>query len=95
MSTIDITRAHALSQEEAKKRAEEFAKSMQERFELAWQWNGDVINFDAPRGAAKGTKGSVTVSDKNVRVLIELPMLLRMLKGTIEAKVHEKLEKLL
>jgi putative polyhydroxyalkanoate system protein len=95
MSTIDITRAHALPKSDARTRAEEFAKSMQERFDLDWRWEGDAIRFDAPRGAAKGTKGEVTVTDKDVRVVIELPMLLRMLKGTIEAKVHEKLEKLL
>jgi putative polyhydroxyalkanoate system protein len=95
MSTIDITRNHTLAKDDAKKKAEEFAKSMQERFELSWHWDGDSIHFDAPRGAAKGTKGTVSVTDSSVRVQIELPMLLRMLKGTVESKVHEKLEKLL
>ena len=35
------------------------------------------------------------VGDKDVRVQIDLPFLLRMLKGTVESKVHEKLDKLL
>jgi putative polyhydroxyalkanoate system protein len=95
MATIDVTRAHSLSKDDAKKRAEEFAKGMQERFELQWRWDGDSIHFDAPRGAAKGTKGEVSVTDKSVRVQIDLPLMLRMLKGTIEAKVDEKLTKLL
>jgi putative polyhydroxyalkanoate system protein len=95
MATIDITRNHALPKAEAKIKAEEFAKSMQERFELNWRWEGDSIHFDAPRGAAKGTKGEVSVNDSSVRVQIDLPLMLRMLKGTIENKVHEKLEKLL
>ena len=95
MTTIDVTRAHALPKDEAKKRAEEFAKSMQERFALDWRWQGDSITFDAPGGAAKGTKGEVTVNDASIRVQIELPFLLRMLKGTIESKVEEKLTKLL
>ncbi len=95
MSTIDVTRNHALPKEEAKRKAEEFAKGMQERFELDWRWDGDAIVFDAPRGAAKGTKGSVDVTDKTVRVQIDLPFLLRVMKGTIEAKVEEKLAKLL
>jgi putative polyhydroxyalkanoate system protein len=68
---------------------------MQQRFELDWRWEGDRIVFDAPRGAAKGTRGSVDVSERDVRVQIDLPFLLRMLKGTVESKVHEKLEKLL
>jgi putative polyhydroxyalkanoate system protein len=95
MATIDVTRAHSLPKEDAKKKAEEFAKGMQERFELQWHWEGDSILFDAPRGAAKGTKGEVAVTDKQVRVQIDLPFMLRMLKGTIESKVEEKLTKLL
>jgi putative polyhydroxyalkanoate system protein len=95
MSTIDVRRAHALPKEEAKKRAEELATSMQEKFQLDWSWQGDRIVFDAPRGAAKGTKGSVEVGDTEVRVQIDLPFLLRMLKGTIESKVNEKLSQVL
>ena len=95
MSTIDVRRGHALPKEEARKRAEQLATSMQQRFELDWRWDGDRIVFDAPRGAAKGTKGSVQVGDKEVRVQIDLPFLLRMLKGTVENKVNEKLNALL
>jgi putative polyhydroxyalkanoate system protein len=95
MSTIDVRRAHALPKEEARKRAEDLANSMKQRFELEWHWDGDRIVFDAPRGAAKGTRGSVEVGDTEVRVQIDLPFLLRMLKGTIESKVNDKLNKLL
>ncbi len=95
MATIDVTRAHSLPKDEARKKAEEFAKSMQERFSLDWRWDGDSITFDAPSGAAKGTKGSVTVADTSVRVQIDLPFMLRVMKGTIESKVEEKLAKLL
>jgi putative polyhydroxyalkanoate system protein len=95
MATIDVRRSHALPKVEAKKRAEELAKSMQGRFDLDWRWEGDRIVFDAPRGAAKGTKGSVDVGDTDVRVQIDLPLMLRVMKGTIESKVSEKLKQLL
>jgi putative polyhydroxyalkanoate system protein len=95
MATIDVRRTHALPKDEARKRAEDLAKSMQQRFELDWHWEGDRIVFDAPRGAAKGTRGSVEVGDRDVRVQIDLPFLLRMLKGTVESKVNEKLSQLL
>jgi putative polyhydroxyalkanoate system protein len=94
MSTIDITRAHTLPIEDAKKKAEEIAKSMEQRFSIVWKWEGDTIHFDAPSGAAKGTKGELRVTSKDVRVAIDLPFMLRMLKGTIEDKVNEKLDKL-
>ncbi len=95
MATIDVRRTHALPKDEARKRAEDLARSMQQRFELDWRWEGDRILFEAPRGAAKGTRGSVDVGDREVRVQIDLPMLLRMLKGTVESKVNEKLNQVL
>ena len=95
MATIDVRRTHALPRDEARKRAEELARSMQQRFQLDWRWEGDRIVFEAPRGAAKGTRGSVDVGDREVRVQIDLPLLLRMLKGTVESKVNEKLNQVL
>jgi putative polyhydroxyalkanoate system protein len=95
MATIDVRRSHALSKEQARQRAEELAKSMQARFDLQWRWEGDRILFDAPRGAAKGTKGTVDVGDREVRVQIDLPLMLRMLKGTLSEKVEEAMKKLL
>ena len=95
MSTIDVRRAHTLPLDEAKKRAEDLAKSMQQKFELNWHWDGDRIVFEAPRGAAKGTKGTVAVTAGDVRVQIDLPFMLRMLKGTVEGKVNDKLSQLL
>ena len=95
MSTIDIRRTHTLPREEARKRAEELAQAMQQRFELEWHWEGDRIVFESKRGAAKGTRGSVDVSAGEVRVQIDLPLLLRVMKSTVEAKVQEKLAKVI
>lgn len=95
MATIDITRPHGLPLDDAKKKAEELAKGMAERFGINWKWDGDSIRFDAPTGAAKGTKGEVSVSQSDVRVAIDLPFMLRVMKGTIEDKVKEKLTTLL
>lgn len=94
MSTIDISRNHSLPIEDAKKKAEELAKGMADKFGISWKWVGDAIKFDATSGAAKGTKGEVSVTDKVVRVAIDLPFMLKMLKGTIEGKVKEKLDAL-
>ncbi len=94
MATIDITRAHTLPIDDAKKKAEEIAKSMESRFSISWKWDGDTIRFDAPSGAAKGTKGELRVSAKDVQIAIDLPFLLRVMKGTIEDKVKEKLDTL-
>lgn len=95
MATIDLRRSHTLSTEEARKRAEELAKSLEEKLGLVWHWEGDRLVFEAPGGAARGTKGAVQVTKDEVCVEINLPFLLRMLKGKVESKVREKLDRLL
>ena len=95
MATIDIRRTHTLAKDEAKKRAEELARGMEAKLSLQWHWEGDHIRFEAPSGAAKGTTGTVEVTDSIVRVQIDLPFLLRVLKGKVESKVNEKLDQVL
>ena len=95
MATIDISRSHSLPLDEAKKRAEELAKGMEQKLGLVWKWASDKIEFHAPSGVAKGAKGSVSVSASAVRVEIDLPFMLKMMKGTIEDKVNERLKELL
>ncbi len=95
MATIEINRAHALGLDTAKQRAEQLANDLKERLGIAWRWEGDTIRFSAPSGAAKGVAGSVVVAVSQVRVEIDLPFLMRALKGPISGKVEEKLGKLL
>lgn len=95
MATIDIRRAHTLAKDEAKRRAEDLAKSMGDKLGLTWRWDDDHIRFEAPSGAAKGTTGTVEVTDSVVRVQIDLPFLLRVLKSKVESKVNEKLDQIL
>ncbi len=95
MATIEVRRSHKLPIEQARQRAEELAKSLEDKLGLTWKWEGDRLVFSAPHGAAKGTQGSVEVGKDDVSVKIDLPFLLRMAKGKVEAKVVEKLDKLL
>lgn len=95
MATIDIRRTHTLAKDEAKKRAEELARGMERKLDLQWRWDGDHIRFEAPKGPAKGTTGTVEVTDSSVRVQIDLPFMLRVLKGKVESKVNEKLSQVL
>ncbi len=95
MATIDIRRQHALTKEEARQRAEELARGMEDKLGIRWRWEGDLIRFEAPGGAAKGAKGLVRVEASAVQVEIDLPFLLKAMKGTIESKVSERLEAVL
>jgi putative polyhydroxyalkanoate system protein len=95
MATIDIKRQHTLDKDEAKRRAEALAHSMEEKLGIRWNWEGDRIRFDVPSGAAKGATGFVSVDPANVRVEVDLPFLLRAIKGTVESKITQKLNELL
>jgi putative polyhydroxyalkanoate system protein len=79
----------------AKQKAEELARSLEGKIGIRWHWAGDSIKFDAPSGAAKGATGTVDVDGSTVRVQIDLPFLLKAIKGTIESKVNKKLDDLL
>jgi putative polyhydroxyalkanoate system protein len=95
MATIDIRRSHTLDNTEARSRAEALAKSLEEKLGLRWSWDGDRIRFDAPSGIAKGSTGTVSVEAAAVRVEVDLPFLLRAMKGTVESKINRKLDDLL
>ena len=45
MATIDIAKAHTLSLDDAKKKAEELAKGMESKLGISWKWSGDTIAF--------------------------------------------------
>ncbi|AKT38056.1 polyhydroxyalkanoic acid system family protein [Chondromyces crocatus] len=95
MATIDIRRQHTLSKDDAKARAEQLIRGMEEKLGIRWKWAGENIEFEAPEGAAKGAKGKVTLSASEIRVEIDLPFLLRPMKGMVESKVNERLDKLI
>lgn len=95
MATIDIRRSHSLGLDAAKTKAEALAKEMEGQLGIRWKWSGNDITFDAPSGAAKGSTGKVACTDKEVRVEVDLPFLLRAVKGTIEGKINAKLDGLL
>ncbi|MBI4701282.1 MAG: polyhydroxyalkanoic acid system family protein [Deltaproteobacteria bacterium] len=95
MATIDIRRPHGIGVETAKQRAAELAKDLESKLGIKWRWEGDQILFAADSGAAKGTSGKLSCSGAEVRVEIDLPLLLRAIKGKIAGKVNEKLDALL
>jgi putative polyhydroxyalkanoate system protein len=95
MATIDIRRNHNLGLETAKKKAEILANGMKDKLGIEWRWDGDNIKFDAKSGMAKGANGTVTCAAESIRVEIDLPFLLRPMKGTVESKVNDKLDQAL
>ena len=84
MATIDITRAHTLGREEARKRADNVLVNLKSEG-IQGNWNGDVFNITKP------ATGTFKVTDTSVRVEVDLPFLLRPLKGKIEERINSEL----
>lgn len=92
MATIEIRKAHNLGREAARAKAEEIANRLKEKLSLDWQWAGDSVHFEARGGLAKGAKGTIVVRAEEIEVNVDLPLLLRPMKGMVESKIREKLD---
>lgn len=90
MATISIARKHALSHKKAKAVAEKIAKDLNKRFELAYEWEGDHVDFERP-----GVSGRMLVGKDQISLDVSLGWLLTPLKPAIEREITSQLDKLL
>lgn len=95
MVSINIRRPNCLGKALVRQKTESLAMSMEAKLGIRWRWEGDELTFDAPRGEALGTTGSVSVDDTSVRVEIDLPQLLRAFRGAVEGAINAELARLL
>jgi putative polyhydroxyalkanoate system protein len=96
MPMIDFRRKHSLVLDDARAKAEEFARSIENRLGVRWQWEDALcMKLDAPAGPAKGTTGVVTLGPEDLHIAIQLPRLLGAMKGLVERKLQRKLELML
>lgn len=87
MSAIDITRRHNLDHDRAIKAADDLAKSLSQRFDVDYKWDGDVLHFKR-----SGAKGEMTVSADTIHLHMELGLMLRAFKPRIEKEIHDQLD---
>jgi len=90
MPNISIRRRHSLDHKKAKAAAQKIARDLDQRFDLAHEWNGDEVSFERP-----GLSGSMHVGKNEIRLDVELSFLLLPLKGPIEQAIHKELDALL
>jgi putative polyhydroxyalkanoate system protein len=90
MATISIARKHSLDHKQARAVAEKIAKDLKKRFDLAYAWDGEHIDFERP-----GVTGRMRVGKDSIKLDVQLGLLLGMLKPTIEREINVQLDKLL
>lgn len=89
MPTISIKRHHTLAHAEAKAAADRIARDLNARFDLAYEWDRDDVSFER-----SGLSGNMHVGKNDVRVDVQLSLLLAPLKGSIEREIQKKLDAL-
>lgn len=91
MPAIDIKRSHNLGKEGARKAASAIAEELKNKVDVKQHWEGDDLKFEG-----SGAKGAIQVGDSTVRVAVDLNFFLRnTMKGAIEGKINEYLDKYL
>jgi putative polyhydroxyalkanoate system protein len=95
MATIEIRRSHAMKVEELKKKIDELSGSLEAKYAVKGRWAGDTLMILEGSGMAGGVKGKIVIESAAVSVDIDLPLLLRAMKGAIESSVARKLDKVL
>jgi len=89
MPTISIKRRHTLSHAKAKAAADEIARDLNKRFDLAYEWDRDDVSFERP-----GLSGNMHVGKNVVRLDVQLSFLLTPLKGPIEREIQKEFDAL-
>jgi len=89
MADIDIRRAHGLGLKAARAAADKMAEHLGKKFGLAGDWSGNTLNFQRP-----GVTGSLAIDEKDLRLAVNLGLMLKMMRPSIESAVNEQLDKL-
>lgn len=87
MSDIKVKRNHQLGSEEALRRAQELVGEFASSLNASIDWTGNDARFKG-----KGFSGSAQVRDDSVAVDVDLGLLLKPLRRTIESKLEKALD---
>lgn len=85
VADIQLTHPHALGKHVAQQKAAQALAKVKAQTGLDGTWKDDVFT------AAKPVKGTLSVTDTEVRVQIDLGFALRLLKTTIEKELKREL----
>lgn len=83
MSSIQISRVHGTTVKKAKEAVESIAHELAQEFDIRYEWDGSVLNFERA-----GVQGTMTVGKKTLDIEAELGFLVSMLKPKIEREIH-------
>jgi len=94
MATIEIRRSHGMPVEELRKKVDQMSGSLEAKYAVRGHWEGDEMVLEGS-GMTRGVKGRIKIEASAVLVELDLPLLMRPMKGQIEESIARKLDKVL
>lgn len=89
MPKLEISRQHSLTSEQARLKIEQIGQQLAAKHGLKGSWTGtDTYEFKRT-----GVKGQVKLQARQVTVRVDLSLVLSPLRGKIEQKLREGLER--
>lgn len=91
MADIDISVAHGTDRPTAREKTDTVLQKMAEKMGIGVRWEGDTAELEGT-----GVKsGRVTVGDETVTVSVKLALMAKPMKGMIEEKIQDGIERAL
>ena len=90
MAKLQISQSHNCSAEEARQRIDRLNKELGEKYGLNSSWTSDT----EAKVERTGAKGAIKVEPNRVLIDLDLSFAMSPLKGTIEKRIKEELERL-
>ncbi|AKA84012.1 polyhydroxyalkanoic acid system protein [Pseudomonas synxantha] len=90
MARITVEREHSLGKEQARAKAEQLARKLEDKYGVESSWSGDTLKL-----TRSGVKGTVAVADDSLRIDVELGLLMSAMSGTIKSEIEKALDKAL
>ena len=88
MPAIDIHRQHTQGMQSARAAVDHIAEAIAQQYGVGHHWKGDELHFDR-----HGVKGRIAVAADQVRIRVELGLLMGALKPVIEREIERQLDK--
>ncbi len=87
MSHIVIHRPHNLDRGQAREAAESIAVQLEDKFNLAYRWEGDSLYFKR-----SGVKGHLDLEASAVSITVRLGLLMFPMKPHFEREIHRYMD---
>jgi putative polyhydroxyalkanoate system protein len=94
MATIEIRRSHSLPVEELHKHVDQMSGSLEAKYAVHGRWEGAEMVLEGS-GMTRGVKGRIKFDATTLLVELDLPLLLRPMKGQVEESITRKVDKIL